>query len=90
MAIAHLVVPFTLRSKKKKPSDSRSRRNTSIFFFLNIMFLGALWLLSQFYSIPPTEILLSWIFVTILMIVFLWFVDRRAARMVLDDLSRSP
>ncbi|MHA2140535.1 MAG: hypothetical protein ACXADC_14440 [Candidatus Thorarchaeota archaeon] len=79
-----------MRSKKKKPSDSRSRKNATIFFVLNIMFLVALWLLSQSYFIPPMEILLSWMFVTFLMIMTLWFVDRRAAKMFIDGLSRNP
>ncbi|MFX1270954.1 MAG: hypothetical protein ACFFAX_04650 [Promethearchaeota archaeon] len=78
-----------MRSKKKKSSNTRSRRYAHLFFLLNISFLIALWLLTQYYSIPPLDILLSWLFVTIVMIVILRFVDRRAAKMVLKDLSRS-
>jgi hypothetical protein len=79
-----------LRGRKKKPSDARSRRHAQISFVLNIGFLVAMWLLTQFYAIPPLEILLSWMLLTTIMIAVLWFVDRRAARMVLENLSRSP
>jgi Flp pilus assembly protein TadB len=79
-----------LRSRKKKPSNAKSRKHAHIFFVINIGFLIAMWLLAQFYVIPPLEILLSWMLLTVIMIAILWFVDRRAARMVLEDLSRSP
>ena len=79
-----------LRSRKKKPSDAKSRKYAHLFFILNIAFLVVVWLLTQFYAIPPLEILLSWILVTIIMIVILWFVDRKAAHMVLEDLGRNP
>ncbi|MFW9861027.1 MAG: hypothetical protein ACFFEX_02095 [Candidatus Thorarchaeota archaeon] len=79
-----------MRSKKKKSSNTRSRWYANLFFLVNISFLIALWLLTQYYPILPQDILLSWLSVTIVMIVILWFVDRRAAKMVLEDLSRSP
>jgi Flp pilus assembly protein TadB len=80
---------WELRSKKKKPSDTKSRRNFQLFFVLNIAFLIVLWFLTRCYHIPPLELALYWLFITIIMIVILWFVDRRAARMVLDDFGRN-
>jgi cellulose synthase/poly-beta-1,6-N-acetylglucosamine synthase-like glycosyltransferase len=79
-----------LRSRKEKPDDSRSRKYARIFFVLNIGYLATMWLLTEFYTIPPIELLLSWFFITLVMILILGFVDRRAARMVLEDLSRNP
>ncbi|MFX1260591.1 MAG: hypothetical protein ACFFAZ_00755 [Promethearchaeota archaeon] len=79
-----------MRSEKKKPSDAKSRRNHQLFFVLNITFLIILWLLTRYYPIPPVELVLFWLFITIIMIVILWFVDRRAARMVLDDFGPNP
>ncbi|MFW9889028.1 MAG: hypothetical protein ACFFER_12650 [Candidatus Thorarchaeota archaeon] len=79
-----------MRSKKKKPSDTKSRRHHQLFFVLNIAFLIVLWVLRQNYDIPPRELILFWFFVTIIMILILWFIDRRTARMVLDDFGRNP
>ncbi len=90
MALGQSLGSCMLRSRKKKPSDAKSRKFAHLFFILNITFLVVVWLLTQFYAIPPLEILLSWMLVTIIMIVILWFVDRRAARMAIDDLGRYP
>ncbi|MFW9911807.1 MAG: hypothetical protein ACFFEU_05030 [Candidatus Thorarchaeota archaeon] len=79
-----------MRSKKKKPSDTKSRRKYRLFFVLNITFLIVLWFLTRNSDIPPLEILLFWLFITIIMILILWFVDQRAARMVIDDFGRNP
>ena len=78
-----------MRSKKKKPSNTKSRRNYQLFFVLNISFLIVLWILTRYYHIPPLEPVLFWLFITIIMILILWFVDRKAARMVLDDFGRN-
>jgi hypothetical protein len=76
------------RSKKKKPGNGRSKQFETIFCISLLGLLFLLWILKIFVQATPGELIAVYFIGTIILIVALRAIDRRAAEHALDIISR--